>query len=197
MSDTDSFRDLLLRVRNRDGAAATELVRRFSPTIRRFIRIRLRDERLRRVVTESDICQSVMASFFVRAALGQYDLESSEQLMALLTRMARNKLANQTTREGAARRDYRRVEADSTGAHELMDTVPDPADEAAMQELLQRSMTLLSADELRVVELRREGRNWPEIAAELGGSAEALRKQWERAVKRTLQDLGLEEVNHE
>jgi RNA polymerase sigma-70 factor (ECF subfamily) len=197
MAETDPFRDLLLRVRNRDASAAAELVRRFAPTIRRVVRIRLRDERLRRVVTESDICQSVLASFFVRAALGQYDLDSPEQLLALLTRMARNKLANQTTREGAARRDYRRIEADTTGALELKDGVPDPAEEAALQELLKRSLTLLSPEELRLTELRREGRNWPEIAAEVGGSAEALRKQWERAVKRTLQDLGLEEVNQE
>ena len=31
-----------------------------------------------------DICQSVMASFFVRAALGQYQLNTPEQLLNLL-----------------------------------------------------------------------------------------------------------------
>ena len=39
-----------------------------------------------------DICQSVLGSFFVRAATGQYKLETPEHLLKLLTTMARNKL---------------------------------------------------------------------------------------------------------
>ena len=42
------------------------------------MRIHLRDVRLRRVLDSTDICQSVLASFFVRAALGQYDLDTPE-----------------------------------------------------------------------------------------------------------------------
>jgi RNA polymerase sigma-70 factor (ECF subfamily) len=197
MSDTDPFRELLQRVRNRDAAAAAELVNRFAPTIRRVIRIRMRDERLRRLMTESDICQSVLASFFVRAALGQYDLDSPEQLLALLTRMARNKLASHTSREGAARRDYRRAEYDSTATRNLMSAVPDPAEEAALQDLLDKSLALLSPEERRLAELRRDGCNWHEIAEQLGSTPGAVRKQWERAVKRVLERLGVEEENHE
>jgi RNA polymerase sigma-70 factor (ECF subfamily) len=51
------------------------------------------------VFDSMDICQSVLASFFVRAAAGQYDLQEPGQLIALLFRMARHKLAHQVARQ--------------------------------------------------------------------------------------------------
>ena len=85
MPEQSQFRDLIRRVRERDQEAAGELVRRYERAIRRVVRIHLRDDRLRRVLDSMDICQSVLASFFVRAALGQYGLDSPEQLLRLLT----------------------------------------------------------------------------------------------------------------
>src|SRR6266404_599838 len=95
MSETASFRDLLERVRASDQDAARELVQRYEPAIRRAVRFRLSDPRLGRLFDSMDICQSVLASFFVRAAGGQYDLQQPEQLLKLLVTMARNKLARQ------------------------------------------------------------------------------------------------------
>ncbi len=40
----------------------------------------MRVEWVRRGTDPSDIFQSVMASFFIRVALGQYDISSPEQL---------------------------------------------------------------------------------------------------------------------
>jgi hypothetical protein len=42
----------------------------------------------------------------------------------------------------------------------------------------------MSEEERRIWKLREEGKEWTDIAAELGGGAEALRKQFERACKR-------------
>lgn len=109
MSDNESFPDLMRRVRDGDGEAAAELVRRYEPEIRREVRLRLGDPRLYRVLDSMDICQSVLASFFVRAASGQYELEQPEQLLHLLVAMARNKLAFQVRKERAQRRDHRRA----------------------------------------------------------------------------------------
>ena len=111
----DEFQALLGRVRAGDAQAAAELVRRYEPAIRRAARVRLVDTRLNRLLDSMDICQSVMASFFVRAALGQFELETPEQLLKLLATMTRNKLANQVKGHGAARRDFRRVEDRSGG----------------------------------------------------------------------------------
>jgi hypothetical protein len=55
-----------------------------------------------------DICQSVLASCFVRATSGAFDLDNPEQLMKLLVTMARNKLASQARKQYAQRRDKRR-----------------------------------------------------------------------------------------
>src|ERR1700746_726766 len=93
MSDEIIFADLLVRVRRGDPDAAFELVRKYESAIRVAVRTRLSDPALRRQFDSMDVCQSVLASFFVRASAGQYDLQEPRQLVALLTRMAQNKLA--------------------------------------------------------------------------------------------------------
>src|SRR5438094_412274 len=105
MSGEDTFRDLLRRVRARDEEAAAELVRRYEPAIRVAVRVRLTDSSLRRLFDSLDICQSVLANFFVRAAAGQFDLDRSEQLVKLLVTMARNRLINEAAKQKAACRD--------------------------------------------------------------------------------------------
>src|SRR5437588_6308118 len=93
--DRDEYTAFVRRVRAGDQEAAAELVRRYEPEIRLEVRtwLRLRNPRLRRVFDSMDVCQSVLGSFFVRAAVGEFDLERPEQLIRLLVGMARNKLA--------------------------------------------------------------------------------------------------------
>ncbi len=54
--------------------------------------MRLTDPSLYRLLDSMDVCQSVLLSFFVRAAAGQYDLEQPQELLKLLVVMAWNKL---------------------------------------------------------------------------------------------------------
>src|SRR5476651_634899 len=103
------FADFLLRIRAGDAQAAEELVRRYESLIRREVRLKLQDPSLHRVLDSVDICQSVMASFFVRAAAGQYDLNQPLQLLRLLISMARNKVAQAARHQRAQRRDNRRT----------------------------------------------------------------------------------------
>ena len=109
MYEDETAVDLFRRVRGGDAAAAAELFRRYEPVIRRRVRVwlRMQDPRLRRVFDSMDICQSVLASFYLRTAAGQYDLEEPGQLVALLFQMARHKLAHQVNRQQARRRDIR------------------------------------------------------------------------------------------
>src|SRR5262245_29179639 len=83
------------RVRAGDSAPAAERVRPCEPTVRRFVPVRLINSGLRRLLDSMDICQSVMGSFFVRVAAGQFDLDTPEQLAGLLATMAHHKLADQ------------------------------------------------------------------------------------------------------
>jgi RNA polymerase sigma factor (sigma-70 family) len=197
MTDKSSFRDLIRRIRAGDQDAAGELVRRYEPTIRRAVRFRLTDARLGRVLESMDVCQSVLASFFVRAAAGQYELDQPEQLLRLLVTMARNKLASQARREQAERRDNRRASAAAADPQELAAPDPSPSQQVASRELLVEVRRRLSPDERRLVELRGEGLEWAEIAARLGGNAVALRKQLSRALDRVTQELGIDETSHE
>src|SRR5215213_9339327 len=80
MAETTSFAEFVRRIRAGDAQAAEELVRQYETTIRREVRMRLREPQLRRLVDTMDICQSVLASFFVRTASGQYDLDDPRQL---------------------------------------------------------------------------------------------------------------------
>jgi RNA polymerase sigma factor (sigma-70 family) len=197
MSEGPSFTELIGRVRAGDGAAAEELVRRYEPVLRRTIRVRLRDARLRRLLDSADVCQSVLASFFVRAALGRYDLDTPEQLLQLLVAMGRHKLANQARNQRAGRRDNRRTAEMPAEEHALAAPDASPSRQVAARELLDEARRLLSPDELRLLELRQQGCEWPEVAVAVGGSPEALRKQLARAVERVARQLGLEEVPDE
>lgn len=78
MNETSSFAQLIRQAQDRDSTAAAELMRRYEPAVRRAVRLRLFDARLRRVFDSTDICQSVMGNFFDRLARGQYPLESPE-----------------------------------------------------------------------------------------------------------------------
>jgi RNA polymerase sigma factor (sigma-70 family) len=196
MPETNEFQELIRRIRSGDDAAAAELVRLYEPAIRRAARIRLADSNLRRLFDSMDISQSVFASFFVRAALGQYELDKPERLLALLVTMSRKKLADHARRQAAARRDYRRTR---NNIDEALHAAPgsSPDQHVAARELLDEFRRRLSPDERRLAEQRALGHGWDQIAADEGGSAEALRKQLARAIDRVSQELGLHDFADE
>src|SRR5262245_11018701 len=197
MSEKTQFQELIRRVRSGDGEAAAEMVRRYEPAIRRVVRLRLTDARMRRVFDSMDICQSVLGSFFVRAALGQYEITDSDQLLKLLAQMARHKVTDRMRRERAGRRDLARLEADGAVADEVAAGGPSPSQHAAGRELLVEFRKRLSPEEGELAELRAQGREWADIAQERGESPEALRKRLTRGLDRVAQQLGLDEGGHE
>jgi RNA polymerase sigma-70 factor (ECF subfamily) len=192
MADDITFADFLRRVRTGDEQAAAELVRRYESAVRVEVRMRLADSRLRRVLDSMDLCQSVLASFFIRAAAGQYDLERPEQLVRLLVTIARNKVAYQARRQQAQRRDQRRNVAIEQEGWEPAGAEASPSRVASGRELLAELRRQLTPDELRVADLRAEGRQWAEIAAVLGGTAQARRRQLARALDRVTAQVDLE-----
>jgi RNA polymerase sigma-70 factor (ECF subfamily) len=194
MADDRDFNDLMTRLRAGDPAAAEELVRRFEPVVRMEIRCRLRDPRLRRVFDSLDVCQMVLGSFFVRAAAGQFDLERPEQLVGLLKGMARLKLAQEARRQNAAKRDVHQAATLEGDPHAGND--PTPSRVLAGRELLVEVQRRLDPEERRLAELRGQGVEWAAIAAEMGGTAQARRKQLARALGRVAQELGLDEIDH-
>lgn len=195
--DRADFGDLVRRVRAGDDQAAAELVRQYEPAVRLEVRLRLRDSRLRRNLDSLDVCQSVLASFFVRAAAGQYDLEGPGQLLKLLVTIVRNKVASRARREQAECRDHRRIDPGAVEALEVVDAAPGPSRLAAAKELLHEFRRRLTEEERRLADLRAEGHAWTEIAAEMGGTPDGRRMQLSRAAQRVGRLLGLDDVNHE
>jgi RNA polymerase sigma-70 factor (ECF subfamily) len=189
----NTFADFLRRVRAGDEAAAAELFHRYEPVIRREVRMRLTDPTLYRLFDSADICQSVLRSFFVRAAAGQYELQRPEDLLRLLVSMARNKVVNQARKLQRRPSDRRRLRAATVEALPLVADDPTPTRVIAGRDLLQSVLERLTADERRLADLRARGLTWPEVAVEAGGSSEARRKQLARALDRVLGQLGLEE----
>jgi DNA-directed RNA polymerase specialized sigma24 family protein len=187
-----SFPEFIRRIRAGDERAAVELVQRYEPAIRRAVRVRLRDQRLRRLIESVDICQSVFATFFVRTALGQYELKNADQLLRLLVTIARNKLACQANREHADRRDQRRINP-STIIEECLAPGSSPSHQVAARELVQEARRRMTGEECALLERREQGLEWAEIAAELGGSPDVLRIRLSRAVSRITRELGLDE----
>lgn len=192
MPATAEFQSLIQRVRRRDEDAARELVARYESAIRRVVRIHLRDSRVRRLLDSHDVCQSVLATFFVRTALGEYELETPDQLVKLLTAITRNKLINQVHHLQAQRRDIRRTTLiDDVDVH-FPATSSDPFQQVSARELLEKVRERLTPEERHLAEQRIQGRTWGELAAELGGTDVALRKRLTRALDRVLSDLGLD-----
>jgi RNA polymerase sigma-70 factor (ECF subfamily) len=190
MAESAPFTDFIRRIRAGDDEAARELIARYEPIIRREVRVRLRDPRLRAQFDWTDICQSVMASFFLRAAAGQYQLDQPDQLVRLLVIMTRHKLAHQEQKHRALRRDFRRAEGhDAASLEGRTAEAASPSRLVAGRELWEEYRRRLSDEERAVADLRAQGYEWSEIAARMGGTAQARRKQLARAINRVEEQL--------
>lgn len=196
MSQDDTFQQLIHRVRAGEPQAAAELVRAYEPEVRRALRVWLTAPGLRRVLDSVDICQSVLANFFVRAAAGQFELQEPAQLIRLLITMARNRLRDHVRKLHAERRDQRRL-----AGGEVLKTAVDahgtPSQIVAAQDMLQCLLERLSARERYLAEQRVAGRNWVDIGREVGTSADAARMQLHRGIDRAARELHLDEVGHD
>ena len=157
MADELSFEELLQRVRRGDEAAASELLRRYETPLRHVIRVRLVSSRLRRLFDVNDICQSVMASFFVRAGLGQYQLHRPEDLLKLLATMARHKLADKARRPSVDRHAERRVPLEELPDEAMACREGTPSQQAAVKDLVREARRRLSSEERQLWDLRDQG----------------------------------------
>lgn len=185
---TETFQQVLARVRAGEDEAAAEVVRLYGPEVRRLVRVRLTDPNLRRAVDSADISQSVLAAFFVKVQAGAFDLNDPTDLARLFATMVRNKVFDHARRP--ANRDTRT--AGSAVWAEAADDRPPADDVLADHELLRRVRELLTPDEWAVAERRVAGASWAVIGATAGVSGDAARKRHERAVERVCAALGLE-----
>jgi RNA polymerase sigma-70 factor (ECF subfamily) len=188
MASASTFADFIRRIRAGEAGAIEELVRLHEPVIRLEVRSRLRAPGLRRLFDSMDICQSVLVGFLVRAQADCFDLAEPRDLVKLLVGITRNKLAARVRYYRQKRRDTRREEA-ADPRWEAAADAPSPSRLFSAREELERVQRRLSAEERQLLELRQQGMEWAEIAARLGGTPQARRKQLDRALDRVTAEL--------
>jgi RNA polymerase sigma-70 factor (ECF subfamily) len=191
MANSLVFEDLVRRVRQGDSDAAAKLVKDYERAIRVAVRTRLSDPLLRRQFDSMDVCQSVLGSFFLRAASGQYDLREPAQLVALLVKMAQNKLRMRIRYSRRQCRDVKRT-VPLTDDIESAHNGNGREHQLNGREMLDRAMQLMSAEVREMARRRSSGEAWGLIASELGGTADGRRKQFERAMNRIAKLLDAE-----
>ena len=191
----EEFVWLVQRLRNGDAEAACEIVENYGPQLRRIARIRLCRAGLSRYLDSVDICQSVMAAFFMRITAGQFDLDSPDDLRALLTTMVRNRVLERNDYFRAARRNIARTAGEPVDAARTADHQESPSTIVSNAELYQQLRSMLTEEERWLLDERAAGTPWMELAAERGVSAETLRKRLERARRRVAEILSVRETN--
>ena len=189
MPEDATFRELMGRVQAGDPHAALELVREYEWAIRLQVRVRLTHPDLRRLLDSVDVVQLVWASFFPRAAAGQYELQDPKKLLNLLITLAHHKLLDQAKRLRRKRRGAGHVIADVGAAGDPIDPRPGPEQEACARDLVQEFRERLPARVQDLWDRRLRGSSWDEIAAELGANPDVLRIHFNRALERASRQL--------
>jgi RNA polymerase sigma factor (sigma-70 family) len=184
MASDDSFLDLIRRVRAGDKPAAEALFKRYGDVFNIIIRVQIDNNSLRRLVDTADIRQAVFLSLLRGLKKGRYIFSDDDDLVNLLFKMAVYKLSKVIRKE-------RRIQG-GIELSEVADPAPSPSTNASiheLRELLERAKQLFTVEERRILELYANGASWAAIAEDLGGTSEARRKQWKRAVERVREEM--------
>jgi DNA-directed RNA polymerase specialized sigma24 family protein len=184
MYESCEFQELIRLARAGNEGAASRLTGEFEPFIRRFVRVRMRSrsnrDRLRPELDSADICQSVFKSLFVGLRVGRFELDQPEQLRKLLSAMVRFKVATKARRLSVTLREI----LDEEEPREPVDSGPGPEKAVDDKDLLDTILEKFAADEVDLLVRRLHDQPWPAIAADVGGTAEGLRKKLARALER-------------
>jgi RNA polymerase sigma factor (sigma-70 family) len=191
---TTEFEQLMERVRSGCPRGAQEVFDRYSDHIRRVIRRRL-NQRLRPQYDSVDFNQSVWASFF-QIPPEQYTFATPDDLIAFLSRLALNKVVDETrkrlqTRKHGVGREQSLDTPPPPGFDELPDEPPGrqptPSQLAIAEEHWVQMLRGQGPRERRVLEMLRQGHTHQEIAEQVGTHPKVI----QRLLKKLLQRLDL------
>ena len=173
MPTSESFDDLIGRLRAADDDAAAEIFHRFASRLIQLARKRI-SSRMRAKVDPESIAQSVFCSFFRRQAEGQFELEGWDSLWGLLARITVRKCGHRIEAFQTRRRDVRReivpaaTDPDSRRQWEAIAREPSPQEAAMLIETVEGLMSGLNEKQQEVVALRLQAYTVPEISWEVG-----------------------------
>lgn len=181
MTADPDFAALLHRFKTGDEAALPELIDRFGHHVVRAVRRKL-NRAIRSKFDSQDFVQAVWATFFEhRERLGEFP--SSQELVAFLSRIASNKVADESRRRlcSQGKNVNREVSLDgSAGEPQLTSATPSPSAVFIAKEQWNHLVDGESDRHRQVIELKRAGKNYGQIADELGLSSKTVQRVLKR-----------------
>ncbi|MEZ6060021.1 MAG: sigma-70 family RNA polymerase sigma factor [Planctomycetaceae bacterium] len=191
MTSETRFRELIERIRGGDPASFEELVADFGDALRREVRFTLLDAQLRQIVSDSDICQSVVVRLLLGLKEGDFELHSPDDVLRLLKGIARNRVSELVRYWHTRKRDLNRnVSIDGNMPASLAATVSEPVETLVFNELVELVNHRLTKRDRQILMWRDQGLSWADIAAELGESGpDAVRKRHQRALDEIQEEL--------
>lgn len=185
----DPTMQLLDRWHRGEQAALAELVEQHLPWLREHVQRRL-GPFLRQQGEPDDYLQDAMIDFLRYAP--RFQVRDAAQFRALLGRVVENTLRDRNDWFRSKRRDLGRATPMPTDSVLALDpalqrsTTPSKdAMRAEVRDWVRLGLELLDADDRKLILLREyENRSFPDIGAEFGLDANAVRMRWVRAVAR-------------
>ncbi|WP_435009103.1 RNA polymerase sigma factor [Tundrisphaera lichenicola] len=186
MDDVD-FADLIGRARAGEGAAISAILSQFEPEVRTMVRVRL-PRALRNQFDSMDFVQAIWTSVFTGKADECVEFADAHHFRGYLAGVARNKVFEEHRRLTRTKKyDLGREERlyVRKGEREVPREVaaPDPSASETFQarDRFGQLTEGRSADEVKIVELRRQGLTFEEIAKKL--------EIGERSVRRVIESI--------
>lgn len=193
MPSTPRLESLLRRA---VGLESQEREHAFEELVRLLIiMVRSRmDPRLRARRESMDVCQSVAKSFIEDLQAGRIAFENEASLAAYLQKVVRNKMTDLARHDNAARRGGGGTPLaidDERGVGEQFISAggESPDEEIRASELREKALHDLTDADRILMDLRRRGLDWQQVADQLGESSESVRKRWSRLRERLVDRL--------
>jgi DNA-directed RNA polymerase specialized sigma24 family protein len=177
------LQEFLAKLQGGNDGSVEAMLREMDPFLRRVIRLRLLDGRLRRAVDTTDILQSLLKDFLRQRAAGEPSESSSAELCAYLAAAVRYKVRSRLRKERRHAGGLPEEWEPASPAPEVGKRIEDRDFAAAIRDRLDESSRLL-------LDLKAQGLTWQEVASKVGGRADALRMRLNRSVAGVLSELG-------
>jgi RNA polymerase sigma-70 factor (ECF subfamily) len=179
--DDDDLAGLIEQVKAGDENAIRDLINRFEDDVRTIVRVRL-PQSLRAQFDSMDFVQAVWESVLVKDGQDLAKFTSARHLRGFLAGVARNKVFEEHRRRTTRKYNLKREEplyvrrGDRERPREVQSPGPTPSQDAQANERYAQILAGRSPLERMVVELRRRGLTFEEIAAQTGQNERSVRR---------------------
>src|SRR5512135_1687144 len=188
--DDEDLAGLLARVKSGDEEAARDLLHRFEDDVRMMVRVRL-PRALRPQFDSMDFVQAVWQSVLTGSNEDLDRFANVQHFRGYLSGVARNKVLEEHRRRTQTRKyDLRREEplyirrGDRDVLRELPTPDPTPSQDVQAQDRLRQMIAGRSPQSAEIVDLRRRGMTFEEIAERTGLHERRVRRVIEAIRKR-------------